>query len=161
LHVVAQSLRCHHGTFGEGHVIVHPLAAPVAVLAAWTFVIFFWMYLTRIPAMMRAGIDLKTLRGGTGASLDQRLPPEVQWKAHNYNHLLEQPTLFYAVTLLLIVTGCDSRHAVWLAWGYVGLRIAHSLLQATVNITRFRFMLFFLASLCLLGLVIIALCQVF
>lgn len=139
----------------------HALAQPVAVLAAWTFVIFFWMYLTRIPAMMKAGIDLKTLRGGTGASLDQRLPPEVQWKAHNYNHLLEQPTIFYAVALLLIVTGCDSRAAVQLAWGYVALRIAHSLLQATINITRFRFILFFAASLCLLGLVIAALIHLF
>jgi hypothetical protein len=139
----------------------HPLAQPLAVLAAWTFVIFFWMYATRIPAMIKAGIDLKTLRGGTGASLDQKLPAEVQWKAHNYNHLLEQPTLFYAVALLLIVIGSDSRLAVLLAWGYVALRIAHSVLQATVNITRFRFALFFAASLCLLGLVVIALIAAF
>ncbi|GLR48440.1 membrane protein [Sphingomonas astaxanthinifaciens DSM 22298] len=139
----------------------HALAQPVALLAAWTFVIFFWMYLTRIPAMMRAGIDLKTLRGGTGASLDQKLPPEVQWKAHNYNHLLEQPTLFYAVALLLMVTGGESALAVQLGWGYVALRIVHSLVQTTVNITRFRFLLFFAASLCLLGLVVIALTHVF
>lgn len=139
----------------------HPLAQPVAVLLAWTFVIFFWMYATRIPAMMKAGIDLKNLRGGTGASLDQKIPPEVQWKAHNYNHLLEQPTIFYAAALLLILTGSDSRLAVQLAWGYVALRIAHSLLQATVNITRFRFMLFFAASLCLLGLVLVALASAF
>jgi hypothetical protein len=133
----------------------------MAVLAAWTFVIFFWMYATRIPAMITAGIDLKMLRGGTGASLDQKLPAEVQWKAHNYNHLLEQPTLFYAVALLLIVIGSDSRLAVLLAWGYVVLRIAHSVLQATKNVTRFRFALFFAASLCLLGLVIIALIAAF
>ena len=139
----------------------HALAQPVALLAAWTFVIFFWMYATRIPAMMRAGIDLKTLRGGTGVSLDQKLPPEVQWKAHNYNHLLEQPTLFYAVALLLMVTGGENPLAAQLAWGYAGLRIVHSLVQTTVNITRFRFLLFFAASLCLLGLVVIALTHVF
>jgi len=139
----------------------HPLAQPVAVLAAWTFVIFFWMYLTRIPAMGRAGIDLKTLRGGTGANLDKVLPTEVQWKAHNYNHLLEQPTLFYAVALLLMVIGGESRIAVQLAWGYVALRILHSVMQTTLNITRFRFLLFFAASLCLLALVVIALIHVF
>jgi hypothetical protein len=139
----------------------HALAQPVAVLAAWTFVIFFWMYATRIPAMIRAGIDFKTLRGGTGASLDQKLPPETQWKAHNYNHLLEQPTLFYPIALLLIITGCDSLAAVQLAWGYALLRIAHSLLQVTVNITRLRFILFMAASLCLLGLVVIALIHLF
>jgi hypothetical protein len=111
--------------------------------------------------MIKAGIDIKSLRGGTGASLDQKLPPEIQWKAHNYNHLLEQPTLFYAVALLMIVTASDSRAAVHLAWGYVALRIAHSLLQATVNITRIRFILFVAASLCLLGLVVVALVHVF
>ena len=139
----------------------HALAQPLAVLAAWTFVIFFWMYATRIPAMMKAGIDLKAMRGGTGRNLDDRLPAEVQWKAHNYNHLLEQPTLFYAVGLLLIATGSDSRLAVLLAWSYALLRILHSIMQTTLNITRFRFLLFFAASLCLLGLVIIALAHVF
>lgn len=138
----------------------HALAQPVAVLAAWTFVIFFWMYATRIPAMVRAGIDLKTLRGGTGSNLDKVLPPEVQWKAHNYNHLLEQPVLFYAACMLLMLLG-PSQTAVTLAWAYVALRIAHSLVQATVNITRIRFLLFFAASLCLLGLVLLVLTEAF
>jgi hypothetical protein len=139
----------------------HPLGQPVAVLLAWTFVIFFWMYATRIPAMIKAGLDLKAMRGGTGASLDAKLPPEIQWKAHNYNHLLEQPTLFYAAALLLMLTGSESQLSVQLAWAYVAFRIAHSFLQATVNITRFRFMLFLGGSLCLLGLVILALIHLF
>jgi hypothetical protein len=139
----------------------HPLGQPVAVLLAWTFVIFFWMYATRIPAMIKAGLDLKAMRGGTGASLDAKLPPEIQWKAHNYNHLLEQPTLFYAAALLLILTGGESQLAVQLAWAYVAFRVAHSLLQATLNITRFRFILFLGGSLCLLGLVILALIHLF
>ena len=130
----------------------HPLGQPVAVLAAWTFVIFFWMYATRIPAMLRAGIDLKTLRGGTGANLDQRLPPEVQWKAHNYNHLLEQPTLFYAIAITLALLGGGGGWNLWLAWAYVGLRVLHSLIQATSNIVRWRFLVFTLASLVLLAL---------
>jgi hypothetical protein len=139
----------------------HPLGQPVAVLLAWTFVIFFWMYATRIPAMIKAGLDLKAMRGGTGASLDAKLPPEIQWKAHNYNHLLEQPTLFYAAALLLILTGGESQLAVQLAWAYVAFRVAHSLLQATLNITRFRFILFLGGSPCLLGLVILALIHLF
>jgi hypothetical protein len=139
----------------------HPLAQPIAVLAGWTFIIFFWMYVTRVPAMVRAGIDLRTLRGGTGSNLDKVLPSEVQWKAHNYNHLLEQPTIFYAVALLLMILRCDGWAILPLAWGYVALRIAHSLVQATVNLTRLRFLLFVAASLCLLGLVVIALCAAF
>ncbi|URD61671.1 MAPEG family protein [Sphingomonas sp. KRR8] len=133
-----------------------PLAAPMLALLGWTMVIFFWMYLTRIPAMMKAGIDLKGLRGGTGSTLDEVLPKEVQWKAHNYNHLLEQPPLFYAVCLLLMVMCAEGRVAVWLAWAYVVLRVAHSLVQVTSNIVRYRFGLFFLASLALFGLILLA-----
>lgn len=139
----------------------HPLAAPMVVLLAWTMVMFFWMYATRIPAMLRSDIDLKTLRGTTGRSLDDALPPSVQWKAHNYNHLLEQPTLFYATCLLLILIGHDSRWAPILAWTYVAFRIVHSLVQATVNVVRFRFLIFFIGSLALLGLIILAIRSIF
>jgi len=67
---------------------------PVAVLAGWTMVMWLWMYVTRIPAMNKAKIDSKNLVGGTGQTLDQVLPPNVQWIAHNYNHLHEAPTVF-------------------------------------------------------------------
>lgn len=134
----------------------HPLAAPVVALLAWTMVMFLWMYATRIPAMLKANVDIRNLRGTTGRSLDEVLPAKVQWKAHNYNHLLEQPVLFYAVCLLLILLAADSRWAVWLAWAYVALRVAHSLVQATVNVVRFRFLVFFAASLALIGLIVIA-----
>ena len=100
------------------------------------------------------------MRGTTGRSLDEALPAEVQWKAHNYNHLLEQPVLFYAACLLLMLLG-PSAGAVALAWLYVALRIAHSLVQVTVNLIRFRFVLFFLASLALLGLVFLTVLQAF
>lgn len=132
---------------------LHPLGQPVVALLAWTMVMFSWMYVTRIPAMMKAGIDISNLRGTTGRSLDVVLPAKVQWKAHNYNHLLEQPLLFYAVCLLLMLLNVEGRVAVLLAWTYVGLRIAHSVLQATVNVVKFRFALFFLASLVLIGLI--------
>ena len=135
----------------------HPLAPPLAALMTWTMVMYIWMYVTRIPAMMKAGIDLKKLRGGTGRNLDEVLPREVQWKAHNYTHLLEQPVLFYAAGLLLIVLSAESALAVLLAWSYVVLRMVHSLVQATVNIVRVRFAVFLLASLALLGLILLAL----
>src|SRR3546814_10551434 len=48
---------------------------------------------------------LPILVGGTGKNLDDVLPAEVQWKAHNYNHLMEQPTVFYAVAIALAVGG--------------------------------------------------------
>jgi hypothetical protein len=128
------------------------ILAPVVALVAWTLVMQIWMYATRLPAMRRKGIALKGRRGGRGTQLDGVLEDEVQWKAHNYNHLLEQPTLFYAIAISLALLGGDVWINVWLAWAYVGLRVVHSLIQATVNVVRWRFLIFSLASLCLLAL---------
>jgi hypothetical protein len=131
------------------------ILAPVVALVAWTIVMQIWMYATRFPAMRRKGIELKGRRGGRGAQLDGVLEDEVQWKAHNYNHLMEQPTLFYAIAIVLaLIGGGDIWINVWLAWGYVGLRILHSLIQATTNVVRWRFLVFSLASLCLIGLTV-------
>ncbi|MBX9643658.1 MAG: MAPEG family protein [Novosphingobium sp.] len=125
---------------------------PLAVLAGWTMIMWIWMYVTRIPAMGKAGIDSKTLVGGTGKNLDEVLPGEIQWIAHNYNHLHEAPTVFYAVALALAITGQGDGLNAQIAWGYVLLRIAHSLVQALWNRVLVRFLLFALSSLCLIAL---------
>jgi hypothetical protein len=129
-----------------------PLLAPVVALVAWTLVIMAWMALTRLPAMKKAGIDINNLVGGRGANLEGVVPDSIQWKSHNYSHLLEQPTLFYAIVITLALMGMDQPINLYLAWGYVGLRVVHSLIQCTVNVVRYRFLVFSLASLCLLGL---------
>jgi hypothetical protein len=134
----------------------HPLVGPVVALLAWSIVMFIWMYVTRIPAMVKAGVDLKNRIGGGGRDLDKILPPEVQWKSHNYNHLMEQPTLFYAACFALIAMGAESAVACYAAWGYVALRVLHSLIQSISNRIRYRFLVFLLASLCLILLVGIA-----
>lgn len=131
------------------------IIAPVVALVAWTLVMQIWMYATRIPALGRAGIKLKGLVGSRKGGLDGVIEDRVQWKAHNYDHLLEQPTLFYAVSIsLALLGGGDVWANVWLAWGYFGLRVVHSLIQATVNVVRWRFLVFSLASICLLGLTV-------
>ena len=129
-----------------------PILAPVVALVAWTLVVMLWMVVTRMPAMKKAGISLNGLVGGRGANLDGVIPDQVQWKSHNYAHLMEQPTLFYAIALTIALMGMGTGINYWLAWGYVGLRVVHSIVQATVNIVMYRFTLFFLASLCLIGL---------
>lgn len=132
----------------------HAILGPVATLALWSMLIWLWMYATRIPAMQRAKIDAKNLVGTTGKSLDDVLPPEVQWKAHNYNHLMEQPTVFYAVALALAIGGMGGGLNLGLAWAYVALRIVHSLVQVTVNRVMVRFLIFALGSLVLFALCI-------
>ena len=127
---------------------------PLVVLAAWTMVMWLWMYVTRIPAMGKAGIDTKGATGGAPSKLDEMLPDSVQWKAHNYNHLHEAPTVFYAVALVLAITGQGDGLNTTLGWAYVGLRVLHSLIQATINRVMVRFTLFALSSLVLMALVV-------
>ena len=106
---------------------------PVVVLAGWTMLMWIWMYATRIPAMSAAKIDSAKLVGGTGKDLDAVLPAKTQWIAHNYNHLHEAPTVFYAVAIVLALVGAGDGMNATIGWVYVGLRIAHSVVQATVN----------------------------
>ncbi len=134
-----------------------PILLPVVVLIAWTLLVMLWMAATRLPAMKRAGIDINTLVGGRGANLEGVVPDQVQWKSHNYQHLLEQPTIFYAIAILLAVIGSGGGINLWLAWAYVILRIVHSLVQATVNVVKYRFVLFLLSSVALVGLTVNAL----
>lgn len=134
---------------------------PVVILLAWTMVIWLWMYITRIPAMQKAKIDVANLKGGTGKDLDAVLPAEIQWKAHNYNHLLAEPTIFYAVCIVLAIIGHGDGMNLVVAWLYVALRIAHSLVQVTVNRVAIRFLLFAASSLCLMVLIFHAAIPVF
>jgi hypothetical protein len=134
------------------------ILAPAAVLVAWSLVMLGWMVATRFPAMKAARIDLSKGRpGGRGQDLDALLPATTNWKAHNYAHLMEQPTLFYAVVGILAIAGAASDTNVPLAWGYAALRIVHSIWQATVNRIPVRFALFLGSTLCLVGLAINAL----
>ena len=129
-----------------------PLLAPIVALVAWSLVMYIWMYAARLTAMKRAGISLKGRRGTRGGALEGVIPDEANWKAHNYAHLMEQPTIFYAIVTALILMDFDQQINVYLAWAYVGLRIVHSLIQATVNVVAYRFLVFTLSSLCLIGL---------
>lgn len=130
----------------------NPLLGPVIALVGWTIVMLLWMLVTRLPAIKKAGIDLGKRPGARGNALDGVLPDQTQWKAHNYNHLMEQPTIFYAIVLTLVAMGDSMELNLWLAWGYVALRIAHSIWQSTVNQIPIRLALFALSTLCLLAL---------
>ena len=134
---------------------------PVVVLIAWTIAMLIWSLLIRFPAMKAAGIDMGKLVGTKGADADRALPANAQWKVHNYNHLLEQPVLFYAVCLVLAISGGGNGVNAWIAWAYVALRIAHSLWQATINRVAIRFYIFVAATFALVALTLHAAMMVF
>ena len=127
----------------------HGMLLPVLALVGWTFVMWFWLYATRIPALQKARVDMAEL-SRTGAPLV--LPPEIARVADNYNHLHEQPTIFYAVALTGELAGAGDPTNVGLAWAYVALRLVHSLVQATKNVIPVRFAVFTLSSLILMAL---------
>ena len=123
------------------------MLTPMLALIVWTFAIWFWLYATRLPAMRAAGIDPARIK--RKGDLDP-LPVSVQQIADNYNHLHEQPTVFYALALYTHLAGVADPLNVGLAWGYVGLRVVHSLIQCTSNFVPVRFMVFAVASLSLM-----------
>lgn len=123
------------------------LLAPVMVLVLWSLVMWVWLYATRIPAMQKAGVELDNTK--TPGELGASMPPKSRWPADNYNHLMEQPTIFYATAIVAALAGLGDGLVLYCAWGYVGLRIVHSLIQATVNIIMVRFMVFSVSSIVL------------
>ncbi len=133
------------------------LLAPGAVLALWTLIMLGWVAATRFPALAKAGLTIdKVPPGVRGIDAEPSLPPEVNWKSHNYTHLLEQPTLFYAVIVFLHLSGGSTDLTRGLAWTYVVVRIVHSFWQAKVNRLPVRIILFTISTLCLLTLAVLA-----
>lgn len=133
------------------------LLAPAAALALWSFVVMFWMVAKRLPALKAAKIPAEKTVGGRGQDLDKILPPRTNWPSHNYTHLMEQPTVFYPVIVILALLDQGTGLNVTLAWGYVGLRIIHSFWQIQVNTIPVRALIFFISSLLLLILTVNAL----
>lgn len=127
-----------------------PILLPVMALVAWSLVMWLWMYVTRLPAMRKAAMKPDP-NAPRGEQMSQ-LPPAVRWKADNYNHLMEQPTIFYAAALALALMGQGDGLNLMLGWAYVGLRVVHSLWQALTNVIEVRFVLFALSTLPLIAM---------
>jgi hypothetical protein len=137
--------------------IESPIFLPAIVLVLWSLVMLGWLATTRLPAMSAAGISLATVVGSRGVNLEGVIPDRVNWKSHNYTHLMEQPTLFYATVVILGIVGAGDGLNLRLAWAYVVIRIVHSIVQATWNRVTVRLALFVLATTALLALAINAL----
>lgn len=123
------------------------MMTPVLMLVCWTLIMWLWMYATRIPAMQKAGIKPAELKEKSQMDV---LPRSVRQVADNYNHLHEQPVVFYALAIYCHLVGVADPLNVGLAWAYVILRVAHSIFQATVNFVPVRFVLFSLSSVVLI-----------
>ncbi|WP_281557466.1 MAPEG family protein [Thalassomonas sp. RHCl1] len=125
---------------------------PVFVLGLLTVAMTLWMFFTRVPAMKK--LKIHPQKGQDTAKLKELLPKEVNRVSNNYNHLFEQPTLFYAVAISIAALGHVDSFYVTCAWSYTVLRIGHSLVQATIDRVMVRFVLFILSWLVLTVMVV-------
>ena len=133
----------------------NPLLAPAAALVLWSLVVLAWLVATRFPAFARAGIAVGNVpRGARYADVEKQMPEKVNWVSHNYTHLMEQPTRFYAVIAILALAGDANSLNVGVAWAYTGLRVVHSLWQGLINVIAVRIALFTLSTICLLVLAV-------
>jgi hypothetical protein len=126
---------------------MNSMLTPVLALVTLSLIVWIWMYLTRIPAMQAARIDPQSAQHP--GALDM-LPSSVRRVADNYNHLMEQPTIFYALVFYIVLAGHADQLHIWLAWAYVGLRVIHTLIQCTANIVMARFSVFALSTVVLM-----------
>ena len=133
------------------------ILAPAAVLAAWSVIMLFWIAAVRLPAMKRlageSGTRPTARAGGRGQDLEGRIPDRAVWPAHNFTHLMEQPTIFYPAVIILAIMGAGAGD-VLAAWIYVALRILHSLWQSLINTIPVRMLLFFASTVALIWLVV-------
>ncbi|ATQ44364.1 MAPEG family protein [Caulobacter mirabilis] len=136
----------------QGVSCLQSVLAPVLALIGWSLLIWLWMYAKRIPAMSKAKIDPQAAR--FPGSLNG-LPDDARQAADNYNHLMEQPTIFYALAFFTYLAGQQNDLTAGLAWAYVGLRIVHSLIQLTVNRVTLRFLVFSLSTIVLIAWTVI------
>ena len=134
------------------------IMTPFLALIAWTLIMWAWMYATRIPAMQKAKINPAKLK--SKGELDV-LPQNVKNIADNYNHLHEQPVIFYALVLYAVTVGNAGNWMTWLAWAYVGLRVVHSLIQCTSNFIPLRFAIFMLSALVLVAMTVMNVMDLF
>jgi hypothetical protein len=131
----------------------HGLLAPMTALIAWSLVVWVWLYATRLPAMYRLRIRPEV--GRFAGATNEVMPPHARQAADNYNHLMEQPTLFYAICIVLQLLGQgDHPINIGFAWGYVATRVIHSLVQTTFNNVPTRFSVFVISTLFLIGLTV-------
>lgn len=131
------------------------LAAALA-LVAWSLVMWVWMYATRLPAMGKLKKNPQDFR--FPGSMEDGFPEGARSSANNYNHLMEQPTIFYAVAVIAYLAGQSNELTGGLAWGYVALRVIHSLVQATINRVPIRFLLFSLSTIVLAVMTVVTAC---
>ncbi len=121
---------------------------PMIALALWTFAVLF----TVPRARFRAARERLVRASDFAAGESERVPEDVRIPNRNFMNLLELPVLFYVACLTLYATGKVEDWGVALAWAFVVLRVAHSLVHLTYNNVIHRMRVFALGVAVLVAL---------
>ena len=124
-----------------------PMLLPLLAQVLLTFTVWFFLFARRIPEIMRKNIDPQDLRD---RAQSHALLVESAAASNNLKNLFEMPVLFYAAILLSLVLLIQDMMLVTLAWGFVILRVAHSVIQCSYNNVNHRFAVYFISCLLLL-----------
>ena len=125
------------------------LLLPVLVLAAWSVFMALWMFATRVPAISRDKLD-----GRHTSDMEKQLPSQARAIGSNFSNLFELPIIFYVTAFAIFLAGHVDMTAIYLAWGFVGFRIVHSLIHGTYNNPIHRFAIYMLALFCVLAMLV-------
>lgn len=123
------------------------ILAPIFVLVALSFVLFFWMAGLRVAAIRRREVKFADI-----ALREPNWPPRVTQIANAAHNQIETPLLFYILTILEILAQQADQAFLVLAWIYVALRLAHAYIHVTRNKVAMRGLVFVLGLLVLAGM---------
>ncbi|CAM3250215.1 MAPEG family protein [Sphingomonas antarctica] len=130
----------------------HSMIGAIFGMGVLTLAMMLWMSVARLPAMKAEGLTLQD--AAHTDVLRSRLPSTVTRIADNFRHLFETPTIFYAISLAIVVVGlADPLHALC-AWLFLACRVLHSIVQATMNIVSVRATLYMLSWLALATMIV-------
>ena len=127
--------------------ILYPMFLVITLSGA----LFFLLAATRVPSIIKYFGNLQAAKHSE--DLRPKLPSAARNITDNYNHLFEQPTLFYAlVTYIYLMQHVDTIH-LYLAWLYAALRVVHSVIQITSNNVSYRALIFLGSGACLIFMI--------
>lgn len=121
---------------------------PILGQVLLTFVVWVALYRSRVGEMRARRIRPQALATSRSAATTL----ENIAAADNFRNLFEMPVLFYAVCLALAVMDFVTPPQIALAWLFVALRAAHSLIHITYNRVMHRFAVYVASSVCVFAM---------
>ena len=127
-------------------------------MLVWSGVVVALLMSTRLPVIVKQWGRLQYAKHSE--EVRPKMPDRLRYVTDNYNHLFEQPTLFYATLVYIHLAGTANDANVSLAWAYVVMRVIHSLIQLIGNNVSWRAASFATSSAILIMMIIMELLKV-